>query len=74
MLLWYDAKYIYAQQGYLIVVFIDLLHLIVPRQRNGFDCGLFLCRYVLGFTNCEIKHSPMEMCFTVKHLVGKDYK
>jgi Ulp1 protease family, C-terminal catalytic domain len=24
------------------------LQIFVPRQQNGFDCGLFVCRYILG--------------------------
>jgi hypothetical protein len=43
---WFLFYFLFLLSMFLIMVF--LIHLSVPQQKNGFDCGLYVCRYAYG--------------------------
>ena len=36
---------------------LPLIHVEVPQQKNGYDCGMFLLHYAILFMMCDSKHA-----------------
>jgi hypothetical protein len=53
---------------FLLLIIVFLIHLSVPQQKNGFDCGLYVCRYAYGiFKLREQVTSITNLIMTSEH-------
>jgi hypothetical protein len=51
---------------FLLICPCDHLQISVPRQKNGFNCGLFLCRYALGIYKLREQTFTYEVVYRNK--------